>query len=669
MADGQIVIEITGDESEYKQALDRLQGETRKSASGMSSALKSVGTALVGAAAAIGFGQLVSEAAAATDATQKFKQTLDFAGLGSDQIDALAKSTRAYADQTVYELSDIQNVTAQLAANAIPNYDKLAEAAGNLNAVAGGNVDTFKSVGMVLTQTAGMGKLTTENWNQLSEAIPGASGMLQKAMEENGAYTGNFREAMEQGQITAEEFSQAIMDLGMTDAAKQAATSTSTFEGAIGNLKAAVVGGISDILTFMQPSLTGAINMVTDFVEGIPVALEPLGQAVSTALSGGGTDGIAQAVADLVTQGMSGLTSAVQQAAAQLPAIMQTVLPIALTALTSLLSTLLTQLPTLLMSLLGLVVSGVSSFVSAIAGQLPSMLPTLISAALQAIGDLLSQIMANLPTYLGQLTQAALDLFNGIVQAIPQVLPAVLGGIADLALSAISQLPTFLGQMIAAAGELLAGIVRAIPQAIPAILSALGNLLAEMASKIGSFDLVAVGHDLIMGLADGIASAAGSVIDAIGGVVNDAIGWAKGLLGIASPSKVFREIGKFTMEGMQGGIASYGKLAVKAMDAAMASVSKAARSGMPDVDVPFDVPMPAGGRGALGFSSSYSSTRDARGGGSGSGSDGGIAEKLDDLGRKIDDGLGKVGEALRQPVDIRYNRREFGRIVREAEKA
>ena len=43
----------------------------------------------------------------------------------------------------------------------------LAEAAGNLNAVAGGNAETFKSVGMVLTQTAGQGKLTTENWNQL----------------------------------------------------------------------------------------------------------------------------------------------------------------------------------------------------------------------------------------------------------------------------------------------------------------------------------------------------------------------------------------------------------------------------------------------------------------------------------------------------------------------
>lgn len=100
----------------------------------------------------------------------------------------------------------------------MPNYDRLAEAAGNLNAVAGGSADTFKSVAMVLTQTAGQGKLTTENWNQLSDAIPGASGKIQQALKEAGAYTGNFRDAMADGQITAQEFNDAIMSLGFTDA-------------------------------------------------------------------------------------------------------------------------------------------------------------------------------------------------------------------------------------------------------------------------------------------------------------------------------------------------------------------------------------------------------------------------------------------------------------------
>lgn len=218
------------------------------------------GVAGVGAS----FAALMPEVIAASDATDKFKSTLNFAGLGSAQIDALTKSTKAYADKTVYDLADIQNVTAQLAANSVDGFDKLAEAAGNLNAVAGGNKDTFRSVGLVLTQTAGAGKLTTENWNQLADAIPGASGKLQEAMKKNGAYTGDFRDAMAKGQITAEEFNAAIMELGLSDAAIEAASSTKTFEGAWGNLQASMVTGMTAILDKFKPAATEIMSALAD---------------------------------------------------------------------------------------------------------------------------------------------------------------------------------------------------------------------------------------------------------------------------------------------------------------------------------------------------------------------------------------------------------------------
>lgn len=239
-------------------------------AKGIGNALSKIGKVGLGAitagVAGVGasFASLLPEVVAASDATDKFKSTLNFAGLGSEQIDKLTKSTKAYADRTVYDLADIQNVTAQLAANSVKDFDKLAEAAGNLNAVAGGNKETFKSVGMVLTQTAGAGKLTTENWNQLADAIPGASGRLQEAMKANGAYTGDFREAMAEGQITAEEFNQAIMDLGMEDAAVEAASSTATFEGAWGNLQASMVDGMTKILDKFKPAATQIMDAVAD---------------------------------------------------------------------------------------------------------------------------------------------------------------------------------------------------------------------------------------------------------------------------------------------------------------------------------------------------------------------------------------------------------------------
>lgn len=202
-----------------------------------------------------------------SDAIEKFQSTMNFAGKTKEETEEATKLFKKYADDTVYDLNDITNTGAQLAANGINSYKELAIAAGNLNAVAGGNADTFKSVGMVLTQTAGAGKLTTENWNQMADAIPGASGKMQEALKNMNAYTGDFRDAMADGQISAEEFLKAIQDLGSTDAAEEAARSTKTFEGAIGNLEATVTTGMTNVLdAFGKEKVTGTITKFGDIV-------------------------------------------------------------------------------------------------------------------------------------------------------------------------------------------------------------------------------------------------------------------------------------------------------------------------------------------------------------------------------------------------------------------
>lgn len=210
---------------------------------------------------------MIGEVTNTSDAIQKFQSTMGFAGKTKEETEEATKIFKKYADDTVYELEDITNTGAQLAANGIENYKELAISAGNLNAVAGGNADTFKSVAMVLTQTAGAGKLTTENWNQMADAIPGASGKLQEALKNAGAYTGDFRQAMADGQISAEEFLKAIQDLGSSDAAEEAARSTKTFEGAIGNLEATVTTGLTNIVdAFGKENITGAITKFGDLV-------------------------------------------------------------------------------------------------------------------------------------------------------------------------------------------------------------------------------------------------------------------------------------------------------------------------------------------------------------------------------------------------------------------
>ena len=263
-----------------------------------------------------------------SDSTDKFVSTMNFAGIDTSNVEKASKAARDYADRTVYDLGTIQATTAQLAANGIGAYTGLTEAAGNLNAVAGGNADTFKSVAMVLTQTAGAGKLTTENWNQLADAIPGASGKLQEAMLQNGAYTGNFRDAMEKGEISADEFNQAIMQLGMSDVAKEAASSTKTMEGALGNLEASITGGLTGAFNLIKPAVTGALteagnqisqfsqtatNGLQQFIQGISgtgafQALSNMVSSIGNALSALG--GAFASIATTIAPGLQGLSDA-----------------------------------------------------------------------------------------------------------------------------------------------------------------------------------------------------------------------------------------------------------------------------------------------------------------------------------------------------------------------
>ena len=534
----QIIPEMSGSQEKIAKGLvpgAKGAGERagKEAGGGFSSAFKGAMGALTGIIAAVGFGQLVSEAAAATDATQKFKSTLDFAGLGTPEIEALSKSTRKYADETVYALSDIQNITAQLAANSVPNYDKLAEAAGNLNAVAGGNAETFKSVGMVLTQTAGAGKLTTENWNQLADAIPGASGKLQEAMFKNGAYTGNFREAMEKGQISADEFNQAIMDLGFEDAAVKAAKSTSTFEGAFGNMQAAVVGGLSDILTRLQPAITGAMNAVTPVIEG---ALSAIAGFVGGAIDALGSvaSQLAPVFAPVVTMFRTQLLPALQPVGAALQNLASAVLPA-------------------LQAAIGAVAPALASLI----GHFVQVATTIATVAAPAVNGIAQMIQAVLPV-----AQAAFEVFGNAVKG---VIDAVFPFIQALITDVMNAVNAVISTVLAAINGDWAGVwngIKALAQAVwdgiksivTAGINAAKGVISSVLNAIkGIWDgawssLKSFMSDIWEGIKSGVRSGIDGVMGFIGGLP----GKITGLFADAGTWLV--NSGKAMLDGLADGI-------------------------------------------------------------------------------------------------------------------
>lgn len=536
---------------------------------------------------------LSSDIIEASDSAQKFANTLSFAGLDTNTIDQLTASTQKYADQTVYDLSDIRNTTAQLAANGIDNYANLAEAAGNLNAVAGGNADTFKSVGMVLTQTAGAGKLTTENWNQLSDAIPGASGKLQEAMKKNGAYTGDFRDAMAKGQISAEEFNKAVMDLGMTDAAKEAATSTQTIEGAMGNLEASVVNVGMQILDSFKGPATQGISMLAEGISGLPQAftgmmgsitpvLQQMGSVFQSSFAPVGQVFTSQLVPALqpFMQALQNLGSTIMPV---LNAAFQTFMPVlgSLVAnLTQVGATIMTTITPVINNMAALFQTALpvltalfQSWAASLQGIIDSVFPyiqTVISTVMNVINAIITTVTALIQgnwagvwAGIGNIITTTWNGIKTVVSAGANMMSGIISAVSGTISNVWSGLWNTVKGLVSSAWNGITGTVRNGVNSVTNTVRGIGGKIKGAFSGAGSW-LISAGNNIIQGLINGIKGAIGNAVAAVKNAASSVVNAAKSALGIHSPSRVFRdEVGKMIPAGLGVGVRKNETLAVR----------------------------------------------------------------------------------------------------------
>jgi len=229
--------------------------------------------------AASEFRERFSDGIVQSDALAKFASTMNFAGFDTGEIERVQNAMKTYADQTVYDLGEVMATTSKLAANGTADFDTLVQAIGNLNAAAGGDSASFGYLANAITQVNGAGKLMSQDWNQIVNALPGASGAIQNELLAMGAWDesmGSFRDALSNGEITAEEFNAAITNLGMTDVAQQAATSSTTFEGAMGQLDASVTNTMQGIYDSLNEN-----DRITNAINGLATAFETVEPYVS----------------------------------------------------------------------------------------------------------------------------------------------------------------------------------------------------------------------------------------------------------------------------------------------------------------------------------------------------------------------------------------------------
>lgn len=457
-----------------------------------------------------------------SDGMRKFETTMEFAGVAADEIDELRDSMKEYADQTVYDLDEVLNTTAKLASNGVDDYDQLVMAMGNLNAVAGGNSESFGYLANAIVQVNGAGKLMSQDWNQIVNALPGASGALKQELLAMGAYEGgieDFKDAMAAGEISAEEFNQAVKNLGLTDLAYEAATSTETFEGAMGNFEASMADGMSQIYDAINGDgrITGAIVALGDaFVNNIGP------------------------VADMISGAIDITMPYVQQAVEWMQA---NVLPFA--------------------QRLG----------EMVAQHMPQI-QALWTGTMTAIGNIVETVWPRIQAII----ESAMTIALGIIDTVS----ALMNNDFDGAMTSIASLVDWaFGDVIDAVTGFWDDTVSSFTEGVSSVLEAFGQIpdeLASLASDAGTW-LVGVGQQIIEGLCNGISGAVDWVTNAVNSVCENALGALKSFFGIASPSKLMAEMGGYMMAGLSEGIAEGANDAVKSMDYASQQVSDAAQFG------------------------------------------------------------------------------------------
>ena len=182
-------------------------------------------------------------------------------------------------------------------------------------------------------------------------------------------------------------------------------------------------------------------------------------------------------------------------------------------------------------------------------GVIGNVLPA-VERALSGIGQLIEGaipvLIERLPGLLQQILPVLLSSATSLVNSVIEVLPELVDLIVD---TLIDNAP----MLIVAAVELILALAGGLIQAVPKLLKAIPTIIKETVDGFKNSEnikkFIDVGKNIIDGIKSGIKNAWNNLVKWFKGLFGDLIGIAKKILGIASPSKVFKKIGGFTAEG------------------------------------------------------------------------------------------------------------------------
>lgn len=314
---------------------------------------------------------------------------------------------------------------------------------------------------------------------------------------------------------------------------------------------------VETVTNFLAPFIEATWNNI---VAVVSVAWDILKVVIETALNV--ILGIIKAVMQIINGDWAGAWETIQQVLVTCWEGMKALLQIAFEGFLTIIQTALTGIK----SVWDNSWNAISNFLSTIW----EAIKTAISSAWEAIKSTISTALETTKSIIQNIWNSIVSFLTGILEKIKSGITNSWENIKSAISNAIENIKNV---VLNGWNNVVSTVTNAGTRIVEAVKTGFRNAVA------GARDFISnaynVGRNLIMGFVNGVRNAAGALIDAVGGAVKGAINWAKGLLGIHSPSRVFRQFGEYTDEGFIIGVnnqagavmKSVGNMAQGAIDA------------------------------------------------------------------------------------------------------
>lgn len=319
----------------------------------------------------------------------------------------------------------------------------------------------------------------------------------------------------------------------------------------VDNFVESVATAAGNILPRVEQSLTGIVKLVDELA---PVIIAKLPDVVNKVLPG---------LLDAASNLLSGVIDV-------LPALINGIIPPLLSALSSVTEKLLESAVQAVLAIaqtlsdpasLNAMIESALNLVLALVHGLMDAIPQLIAAVPQLVGAITATIITELPNIMAAAVEIMVALIHGLMEALPQLMAYV----PNLIIAITNGLLNNLGTLISGGVQLLLAVAKGMIQAIPDMVAMIPRIIASIVDTFRSYNWSSIGKNIVAGMKQGVANAWKNFREWFRNLFGDLTNIAKKILGIASPSKVFKKIGKFTTEGLAIGIEQGGKDAFSAI--------------------------------------------------------------------------------------------------------